>query len=484
MKVFKNYLYNLSYQVLIVILPLVLAPYISRVIGPEGVGIYSYSYSIVTVFGLFTSLGITSYGNREIAKCGDDKEARSQVFWEIMVYKLVCSLIVLLGYMGYLIFCVDSYQTAFYFQIFNLLSFMLDISWLYEGLQNFRIKMLRCAIVKLISVCLIFALIKDQNDTNLYVLILSAGAFLIQLSLWFFLPRYISLTFQWTSMIKRHGKYLLLLFVPVFAKYFYNTTDRIMLGSFINMEEVGYYENVQSITVTVTNVLTSMGAVIMPQMTFLYANKKIASIQQYNDSVFHLIAFIAVGAMFGFIGVADTFIPSFYGDKFLVCVPLLKLIAPTIVFVGLSDIMRSLYLLPKYKDKEYVIALVFGAVANLIINFLLIPHLNSTGAIIGTLSAEFSVLVIQSWYIRKDIHLFSYVKKMIPYFLAGGMILLITHLIELLDYSLAFTCILQILVGSIVYSACVGYYIFRYERAIFDSVITMIRHRNQKEFEE
>lgn len=481
MNVFKNYLYNVSYQVLIVILPLILAPYISRVIGPEGVGVYSYTYSIVTVFGLFTSLGITSYGNREVAKCGDDKAARSQVFWEIMVYKFVCSILVFLGYMGYLTFCVENHQTAFYFQIFNLLSFMLDISWLYEGLQNFRIKMLRCAVIKLVSLFFIFHYIKDPQDTNLYVLILSVGAFLIQFSLWLFLPRYISFKFRFTPMIKRHGKYLLLLFVPVFAKYFYNTTDRIMLGSFINMEEVGYYENVQSITVTVTNVLTSMGAVIMPQMTFLYASKNTKSIQQYNDSVFHLITFLAVGAMFGFIGVADTFIPSFYGDKFLVCVPLLKLIAPTILFVGLSDIMRSLYLLPKYKDKEYVIALVFGAVANLVINFLLIPHFNSTGAIIGTLTAEFSVLVIQGYFIRKDMQLFYYVKKLIPYFLAGCSILLTTYLIELLGYSLILTCILQVIIGSIVYVVCIGFYILRYERAIFDSITSMLFHRNQKE---
>lgn len=481
MKVIKNYIYNLSYQVLIVILPLILAPYISRVIGPEGVGIYSYSYSIVTIFGLFSSLGITSYGNREIAKCGDDKDARSQVFWEIMIYKIICSIIVFIGYMGYLTFCVENYHMAFYFQIFNLLSFMLDIGWLFEGVQNFRIKTIRCGIVKIASVFLIFYLIKDPSDTNIYVLILSLGAFFIQLSLWFFLPKYITLKFQFNRMIKRHGKYLLLLSIPLFARYFYNTTDRIMLGSLINMEEVGYYENVQSITLTITNVLTSMGAVIMPQMTVLYAKKKSSSIQQYNDCIFHLICFLAVGAMFGFIGIADTFIPSFYGNKFLVCVPLLKMIAPTIAFVGFSDIMRSLYLLPKYKDKEYVAALVFGAVANFIINFLLIPNFKSTGAIIGTLAAEFLVLFIQGWFIRKEVKLTYYMKKMIPYLLAGSLILISSALLEMLNYSLILTCILQVILGSILYSICIGYYIYRYETVIFQYIKSLCLRIVKKE---
>ena len=127
MKLLKNYLYNMSYQLLIIILPLILAPYISRVIGPEGVGVYSYSYSIVTLFGLFANLGIAKYGNREIAKCGDDRKKRSQVFWEIIFIKLLCSVVVFLGYFGYLNYCVEQNQTAFYFQIFNLLYFMVDI---------------------------------------------------------------------------------------------------------------------------------------------------------------------------------------------------------------------------------------------------------------------------------------------------------------------------------------------------------------------
>lgn len=481
MKIIKNYIYNLSYQVLIVILPLILAPYISRVIGPAGVGVYSFSYSIVTIFGLFSSLGITSYGNREIAKCGDDKDARSQVFWEMMIYKLVCSIFVFIGYIGYLVVCVENNQTAFYFQIFNLLSFMLDISWLFEGVQNFRIKTIRCAIVKIVSVFLIFYLIKDPDDTNIYVLILSLGAFVIQASLWFFLPRYISFKFKFTHRIKRHGKFLLLLSIPVFARYFYNTTDRIMLGTLIDMEEVGYYENVQSITLTITNVLTSMGAVIMPQMTFLYAKKKVASIQQYNDCVFHLICFLAVGAMFGFIGVADMFIPSFYGDKFYVCVPLLKLIAPTIVFVGLSDVMRSLYLLPKYKDKEYVTALVTGAAANFIINFLLIPQWKSTGAIIGTLTAEFFVLFIQGWFIRKEIKITYYMKKIMPYLLAGCMILFSSTALEMLHLSLLITCILQVITGCILYSLCICFYIYRYEKEIFQMIMDLILRVRKKE---
>ena len=339
---------------------------------------------------------------------------------------------------------------------------MLDISWFFEGVQNFRIKTIRCAVVKIISVFLVFYLIKDSSDTNTYVLILSLGAFFIQASLWFFLPRYISLKFKYTHMIRRHGKYLLLLSIPVFARYFYNTTDRIMLGALINMEEVGYYENVQSITLTITNVLTSMGAVIMPQMTFLYAKKEVSSIQQYNDCVFHLICFLAVGAMFGFMGIADTFIPSFYGDKFYVCVPLLKLIAPTIVFVGLSDIMRSLYLLPKYKDKEYVTALVFGAV-------------------IGTLAAEFFVLFIQGWFIRKEIKLTYYVKKITPYLLAGSLILISSTLLEMLDISLIITCILQVMIGSILYSLCICFYIYRYEKDIFQMIMDLVLRLGKKE---
>lgn len=476
MKLLKNYLYNMSYQLLIIILPLILAPYISRVIGPEGVGVYSYSYSIVTLFGLFANLGIAKYGNREIAKCGDDRKKRSQVFWEIIFIKLLCSVVVFLGYFGYLNYCVEQNQTAFYFQIFNLLSFVVDISWFYWGTQNFKLTALNSAIMKVLSIVAIFMCVKTKSDTYLYVGILSFSAFLIQFSLWFYLPRYIDFQFHLQHVIQKHWKHILLLFLPVFAKYIYNSMDRIMLGSIVNMEEVGYYENVQSITLTITNVLTALGDVVMPQMTLLYAQKNHDMIENYTGCAFHLITFLAIGAMFGFIGVADTFIPMFYGDQFHNCIKLLQLIAPTIVFVGYSDLIRNLYLLPKYKDREYVVALIFGAIVNFGINAFLIPHLQSVGAIIGTLFAEFSVMFLQAWLIRKDVHFLSYMKKTLVYCMFGFVILISSSLIQMLPFNMILNCLLQIAIGGSLYALCVYWYLNTYEKAIWNTM-KIVLHR-------
>ena len=188
MKVLKNFFYNVGYQILIIIVPLILAPYISRVVGPDGVGTYSYTYSIVTLFGLFANLGMSKYGNREISKCGDNREKRTRVFSELLSLKLTCSIIVLAIYLCFVELSGGEYATALFLQIFNLLSFMLDISWFYWGMQEFRITTAVCAVFNMISIFFVFTFVKTEEDVYIYIFILAFRAFLIQLTSWIFVP--------------------------------------------------------------------------------------------------------------------------------------------------------------------------------------------------------------------------------------------------------------------------------------------------------
>lgn len=466
MKLLKNFLYNVGYQVLIIIVPIILAPYLSRIVGPKGIGTYSYTYSIVTLFGLFANLGIAKYGNREISKCGNDRPKRSQVFAELLSIKFICGLVTLGIYLCYVTFFVREYQTAFYIQTLNLLSFIMEVSWLFWGMQEFRITTLACTVMKILSIFLVFAFVKSEADIYYYIFILASNALLIQLLTCFFLKKYIDFKCFFRMFINRHWKHVFLLFFPMLAKYLYSTMDRIMLGSFIGIEEVGYYENVQSINITFVYVLTAMGDVILPQMTQLYEAKEAQKREILSQGIFHVITFLSVGGMYGFIGVADQFIPWFYGDKFSVCVPLLRLLAPDLLFAGYSDLIRSIFLLPQYRDKEYVIALVIGAVANFCINYALIPHLYSIGAIIGTIVAEAMVMIIQFWFIRKEVKKTYFFRNIVIYVILGLQILLACEIVNNLCDSTFITIIGEILIGGGVYTVTVCIYILVFERDI------------------
>ena len=470
MNLLKNFFYNMGYQVMILVVPLILAPYISRTVGPDGVGTYSYTYSIVTLFGLFANLGMAKYGNREMARCGGSREKRSRVFAELISVKISCSVIVLAVYLCYIRLFGGEYTQALILQIFNLLSFMLDISWVFWGMQEFRVTTAVCAVMNVSSVFFIFGLVQSEADIGVYILILAVRAFLIQLTVWFFLPRYLDIRLTLRHIGRRHWKSLLLLFFPVFAKYLYSMMDRIMIGNMVGITEVGYYENVQSITLTAVTVLLAAGDVVMPRMTALYETNQRERAGRLFLAVFHLISFLAVGMTYGFIAVADVFIPLFYGEQFRSCIRLLQMIAPVILFSGYSDLIRNVFLLPRYMDKQYVIALMGGAAVNFIINYSLIGRMGSAGAIIGTVCAEAFVMVLQAWFIKDELELFSFLKKALLYCAAGIVILLPSFLVERLGLSLFLTAVLDILAGGSLYAACVFLYIRYGERELFETM--------------
>lgn len=459
MRLLNNFLYNVGYQILIIIVPLILSPYLSRVVGPEGIGTYSYTYSIVTLFGLLANLGLAKYGNREIAKCGADREKRSQIFAELLSIKLSCGILTLGIYLCFVTFFVTDYKVAFYSQTLNLLSFILEISWLFWGVQEFRLTAAVCTVMKVISVFLIFAFVRTEADIQKYILILASNAFFIHLTTWCFVRKYVDIKCFLSCFINRHWKKVVLLFFPVIAKYLYSTMDRIMLGNLVGITEVGYYENVQSVSMTFIYVLTAMGDVVLPKMTQFYEVGKKEEEKILFWGIFHLISFLAVGGMYGFIGVADQFVPWFYGEKFSECVSLLKLIAPVVLFAGYADLLRNIFLLPRYKDREYVIALFGGALLNFVINLGLIPRYRSTGAVIGTIMAEFFVFSIQLWFIRKDIQISRFIKSAGMYCIIGLVIPFICWIVHFINISPVFLLLMDIVIGGGVYTFFVYIYI-------------------------
>ena len=151
----KNFIYNLIYQILIFIFPLITVPYLSRVLGTSGIGTYSYTYSIVNYFMLITLLGINNYGNRLVAKVRDDKEKLSKTFISIYSIQLISGLIMILLYIVYMFFINSKYQMISWIQMIYIISAILDINWFFYGLEEFKFTIMRSSIVKIISLILL-----------------------------------------------------------------------------------------------------------------------------------------------------------------------------------------------------------------------------------------------------------------------------------------------------------------------------------------
>lgn len=442
-------MYNAFYNVLVLILPLLTAPYISRIMGAERIGIYSYSYSVASYFGLFISLGLSNYGNRTIAGVRHNKERLSRTFWSIYTMQLLMAGIVIAIYIIYIIILASNKLMAS-IQLIYLLSVAIDTNCFFFGLEQFKLTVTRNIILKILNVFLIFLLVKNKDDLYLYGLIMVIGPLLEQCILWRFLSRYISFEKINFKEVTAHIIPNLILFVPVIAVSLYTIMDRVMLGLMSNMMEVGYYENANKLTSIPTMAITTLGTVMLPRIiSHLAAIGKNDETKKYLQKSLLLSVFLSSSLAFGISGVSKEFVPLFYGSGFDKCSELIPILVMSSIFIPFANVIRTQYLILYKQDKIYIISVFMGAGINMIINALLIPHIQSIGAAIGTLIAEFTVCVYQCYRVRKEIPVSQYARQGLPLLFSGIiMYLIITHIS--LDLFVMLSLFIKVIIGAVI----------------------------------
>jgi O-antigen/teichoic acid export membrane protein len=447
----KNIIYNITYQVLILIIPLITSPYLARIVGASGVGIYSYTYSVVYYFMLLTLLGINNYGNRIIAKVREDKQLLSKNFYSIYYFQLIMGLLMLIFYFIYAIFFEHEHKFIALLQSLFVVSSILDINWVYFGLEEFKITVTRNLCVKLSSVILILLLVKSQNDLWKYTLIMAGTTVISQLILWPFVRKKVDFVKISFKDIREHIKPNLILFIPVISVSLYKMMDKIMLGIISNMNEVGYYENAEKIVSVPVTIISALGTVMLPRISNMVAKKDEEQIKVYILKSIDIVMFMTFSMMFGLISSAIKFSPLFFGNEFTKTGYLIILLSFTLPFLSFANILRTQYLIPKEKDKIYIKSVIGGAIINSIINFIFIPKFNSVGACFGTICAEFYVMIYQTISVRNELPLGKYLKISLRYLVKGILMFLIIYPLNYIKMNDLIRILFQVLVGGIVY---------------------------------
>lgn len=450
----KNYIYNLSYQILVLILPLITAPYISRVLGPENIGVYSYTISIATYFILFGSLGIAMYGQREIAYMQNKPEKYSKAFWEIIILRFITMVFsMIIFYFNFV--RLNQYHVYYAILLLELFANCLDISWFFQGLEEFKKTVIRNIIVKIISIICIFIFVKTKNDLVKYFWIYVLSTILGNVSLWIYLPKFLRKTRMRELNIRRHIKPTIVLFIPQIATQIYTVLDKVMIGSIItDKSEVGYYEQSQKIVKMLLTVITSLGTVMMPRMANIYINGNNKKIQEYIRNSFNFVFFIAFPMMFGIIAIANNFVPLFFGPGYEKVTLLISVISPILIAIGLSNVIGTQYLLPTKRQKEFTVSVVIGAIVNFIINVMAIKKYGALGASIGTVIAEITVTIVQFVFIRKDINIKKIFILSIKYLLSSVAMFIVCITIGKKINMNIYSIILQVSAGAITYFIC------------------------------
>ena len=447
----KNYIYNLIYQILTLVLPLITTPYISRVLGATPIGIYSYTYSIVSYFLLFGTLGVGLYGQREIAYVSNNTKARKKVFWEVAICRITTMSIAIIIYYLFLA-RTGEYKVYYRIWLMELIAMALDISWFFQGMEEFKKTVIRNVIVRIVSVSLIFVLVKKPEDLIKYITIYSIADLVGNLSLWLYLPKYFKGIKTDKIKVFSHMHAIILLFIPQIANQVYNLLDKTMIGEIIlDKAEVGFYEQGQKVIRVLLTLVTSLGIVMIPRMASTFASGDKEKIAEYMKKSFKFVFFLAFPIVFGLMSVSKSFVPLFFGDGYEKVVILLNVISPTIILTGMANVIGTQYLLPTKRQKEYTITITIGLAINFVLNYILITLYSSIGASIATVASELVVVIAQMYIIRKDIKPREVLKLSYTYILSGVIMLVVTLIIQMLLKTGLRTIIIQVVLGVTVY---------------------------------
>ena len=401
----KNYIYNMVYQVLTLILPLITTPYLSRVLGAEGNGIYSYTYAIVTYFILFGSLGVALYGQREIAYAQEYPEKRKKIFIEIVIFRFITIFIASIFYF-FLFVKGAEYQIYYQILMLELIAAAFDISWFFQGLEEFKKTVIRNVLVRLCSVSLVFLLVKTREDLTKFTLIYSLADLIGNLSLWLYLPKYFNGIKIENINVKQHLPHIVLLFIPQIANQIYKILDTTMIGWLItDKSETGYYEQGHKVIRLLLTVVNSLGVVMIPRMANAFANNDKKQIKSYIKMSFNFTFFLSFPIMLGIISVSKNFVPVFFGPGYEKVNSIIYILSPMVLLMGLANVLGTQYLLPLKKQKEYTFSVTIGVVVNFILNYVLITMYQSIGAAIATVLSQIVVDILQYNHVKKEVTL-------------------------------------------------------------------------------
>ena len=455
----KNFIFNVGYQLIMYLFPLITAAYISRVLGVENLGTYSYVSSIVTICGMFCLLGISNYGNREIAKIRDDYETRCKIFSEIFSLQLILSVIVISFYCIVVFAFNIEYKVLFIIEILNLLAIAFDISWLFFGMERFKITLTRNFLVKCVSMLFIVILVRSDKDLPVYTVIMCLSALLSQLFLVIISRKFITFKFTIGKPLIRHLRPCLVLFIPVVAFSIYRVMDKTMIGVFSTKTELGFYENAERIINIPLMVISALGTVMLPYMAHSIHNNG----EEYKKTIkesMHLATIIATFSSVGLVVLGNDIATLIYGTAFLKSGLLIIILSVTIIASAWANVIRTQYLIPKSKDKIYVVSTIIGAIVNFICNMIFIRLYGSIGACIGTILAEFSIAIYQTISVSKELNICVYIKDFLFNFTKAIIMGIVIGCISYLVDSMYVRIISDIFVAIILFVILDRKYIF------------------------
>ena len=422
-----NFVLNTFLQIINIVAPLLTTPYVSRVLGVEQIGIYSYTYSINYYFVMVAGLGTATYGIIEIAKVRDNPKVRSRVFWAIEFLTIITSFLCI-AFWIIISILYREFTLIMLSMTFYILAVTFDISWFYLGIEKVKYSVGMNSFFKLLAVPLIFYFVKTPGDLVKYAIILSGTMFIGNASIWFFLPNFINKSKVTVEDLIYHFRGTILYFIPTIATSVYTVLGKTLIGVITHdNNEIGYYEQATKIiTLIKTVTFTSLNTLLGSRMAYLFAHNNIHEIQKKRNIALDYMMLLGIGACFGLIGVAYNFVPLFFGEEYVNASLFLILMSPLLPIMGMSNLVGNLYYNPTGQRKKSTIILVIGCGVNIGFNILFVPFWGGVGSIIASLIAEVLITILYIVFSKKFVTFFMILTISWKKIISGSIMLLYT----------------------------------------------------------
>ncbi len=388
------------------VFPLITFPYVSRILLPEGTGKVSFATSLIAYFLMFAQLGIPTYGVRACAKVRDDRLELTRTAQELLIINLVMGVLSYVALFFALVFVprLQDERTLYLVVSLSIAFNIIGMEWLYKALEQYTYITIRSIVFKFVAVIAMFLLVHQQEDYIIYggITILAASA--SNMFNFFHARKYISLKPIGGYQFKRHYRAIVIFFAMACATTIYTNMDTVMLGFMSTDDTVGYYNAAVRIKNILVSIVASLGAVLLPRASYYIERGEMDKFRRITQKALNFVFVLAPSLMLYFMLFAKQGIFFLSGDAYAGAILPMQIIMPTLLFIGLSNILGIQMLVPLGKEKVVLVSEIVGASVDLISNLLLIPRFGAAGAAVSNLLAEFAVLMVQYLALREDVN--------------------------------------------------------------------------------
>ena len=400
-----NFIMNAILTMSSFLFPLISFPYVSRILLPEGTGKVSFATSLIAYFVMFAQLGIPTYGVRACAKVRDDKRKLTKTAQELLIINLVMTAVSYAALFLALIFVPRLRGERTLYLVVSLTIFFTTIGmeWLYKALEQYTYIAVRSIAFKFVALVSMFLLVRSKEDYVIYggiSILASSASFVMN---FFHARKYIDLRPVGGYEFRPHLKAVMIFFFMSCASTIYTNMDTVMLGFMESDVTVGYYNAAVRIKNILVSIVTSLGTVLLPRAAYYVEHKLMDEFRTISRKALNFVLVAATPMMLYFILFARDGIFLLSGSAYAGSILPMQLAMPTLLFIGLSNILGIQILVPMGKEIAVLWSIVVGAIVDVILNILLIPAYGAAGAAAANMIAEGTVMLVQFIFLRKEV---------------------------------------------------------------------------------